>query len=219
MVLQWRRWIQKSLYGCRLCENAGVYRYEVCEECFARLDLLSGDGCVIGRQISSGGGTDDLVQINSVFYYGGLVKQMIIKLKYEEGFWVLPILGEALAYRISVCGLDNYVLMPMPMHRRRRYERGYNQAILLAKWVSNRLGIAVVSDGLWRVKNVLQQGLGRRERLVNVRQSFLAKKVTDCRVVLLDDVVTTGSTLYYAHQALYEAGYRDVHLWTLAVSD
>ncbi|HVA66108.1 MAG TPA: ComF family protein [Elusimicrobiota bacterium] len=111
------------------------------------------------------------------------------------------------------------VLIPVPLHRRRLAERGYNQARLLAEELGRRAGIPAAVDGLIRVKNTKPQWtLGRRMRLENLADAFAVKGLNfqGLRALLIDDVCTTGASLEGCAQALLRAGARDVSGYALA---
>jgi ComF family protein len=111
------------------------------------------------------------------------------------------------------------VIVPVPLHRSRQQERGFNQAALLARELGQRLHRPVVEDTLVRAKATAPQvGLDVQQRQENVRDAFecvndsLASKC----VLLIDDVRTTGSTLEAACHALRERGVSSVWAYTLA---
>jgi ComF family protein len=111
------------------------------------------------------------------------------------------------------------VIVPVPLHRARERERGYNQAALLANELAPRLGLPLVADALIRTKaTVPQVGLSPEERRANVREAFscVGNSLADARVLLIDDVYTTGSTMEAAAAALRECGVLSVWAYTLA---
>jgi len=98
-------------------------------------------------------------------------------------------------------------LVPVPLHARRLATRGYNQAALLAQELSDRAGLACLPRLLVRARETEQQvGKARSERLTNARGAFQLRKSGPKRVVLVDDVVTTGSTVRACAQALAAGG-------------
>lgn len=110
-------------------------------------------------------------------------------------------------------------LIPVPLHRVRLRERGYNQALELAQPLSRALGVPLRRDLLLRSKATpAQTGLDAGARRRNVRGAFtpLAGVALPSHVVLLDDVMTTGATLREAAKALTRAGVVRVDVWVLA---
>jgi ComF family protein len=111
------------------------------------------------------------------------------------------------------------VLVPVPLHRRRLRERGYNQAQLLTRHLGVAVSVPVVCDALCRVRYTTSQvGLGLRERRENVAGAFSCAggRLQGKRVLLIDDVCTTGATLEACCMALKAGGARSV--WALTVA-
>jgi len=112
------------------------------------------------------------------------------------------------------------VILPVPLHRQRLQQRGFNQAGLLAAEFGRRLSMPVRFGVLGRQRATQPQTrLGRRERLENVQGAFAVAKpewVRDQSVVLIDDVFTTGATADACGKALLQAGAAGVGVLTLA---
>jgi ComF family protein len=110
-------------------------------------------------------------------------------------------------------------VVPVPLHPGRLRERGYNQALELARPLAKRLGLTVRLDGLLRQRpTAAQTELGALQRRRNVRGSFAAGEAIawPAHVALLDDVMTTGATLAECARVLKRAGVRRVDVWALA---
>jgi ComF family protein len=110
------------------------------------------------------------------------------------------------------------VIIPVPLHTARQAERGYNQAALLARIVSQEVGVPIGETALVRAKATQQQALLKAvERRENVRDAFACRgDVRGKHVVLVDDVCTTGSTLEACAAALRASGAASVCAFTLA---
>ena len=109
--------------------------------------------------------------------------------------------------------------VPVPLYWRRRLQRGFNQAELLARGLSQRTGIPVVT-ALGRLRPTpAQAGLSNSARRQNVSQAFRARGVQGKRILLIDDVMTTGATAASCALALKQAGARRVALLTVARVD
>lgn len=114
------------------------------------------------------------------------------------------------------------VIVPMPLHWRKRLERGFNQSELLARFVAKRSGIPIAKS-LYRKKGTdPQAGLTRAQRRTNVAGAFEVKRrheVDGRHVLLIDDVLTTGATASACSAVLKRAGAKRVTVLTLARAD
>ncbi len=113
-------------------------------------------------------------------------------------------------------------VMAMPMHWRKRWERGFNQAELLAMPLARRFGLKLSGNLRRKRYTKSQAGLDERERRENLKGSFAVRRpeqITSKRVLLIDDVFTTGATLRAAAEALKNAGAVHVSVLTLARVD
>jgi ComF family protein len=149
------------------------------------------------------------------------LSQMILDLKYEAALAnarVLgTLLGDAIARQLLHASVD--VIVPMPLHVDRLVARGFNQSHEIARVVSRQLGLACEPGLLCRPRPTRPQvGLAREERIGNVRGAFCARTpgLAGRRVALVDDVVTTGSTVAEAARVLRDAGAAAVDVWAVA---
>ncbi len=155
----------------------------------------------------------------AVFEYGGPVAAAIGRFKYEGRSELGCVLGMRMVQeaRIWMGGVDGVV--PVPLHWRRRRARGYDQAALLAKPIARALRVPILFRRLRRIRNTPRQAtLPRADRLRNVKGAFQSRALVGSpRVLLVDDVRTTGATLAAAAEALRVAGAGDVKTLVLAV--
>ena len=111
-------------------------------------------------------------------------------------------------------------LVPVPLHPSRLREREFNQALLLCDYLKDRSGLPVIPDGLERVRETPPQiGLAHAARRGNVRRAFVPKRperIEGRRIVLIDDVLTTGATVNDCARALKKAGAEIVCVLTVA---
>ncbi len=110
------------------------------------------------------------------------------------------------------------VLMPVPLHRRRLAERGFNQAAEIARLLARRLDLKPTYDGLARLRATpAQSGLDRAARRRNLRGAFACRyPVRGLRVAVVDDVITTTSTVEAIAHSLKRAGATEVIIYALA---
>lgn len=153
-------------------------------------------------------------------YYEPPVSRLIRQFKYSGVYRLAPFLIEQLEpviEGIAPGGFD--CVLPVPLHGKRMRERGFNQAELLARYIAERCGIPL-SENLRRTRNTRKQArLSARRRRRNLENAFAATASFEgMRVLLVDDVLTTGSTLNSCARALRQAGAADVQAVTLAGS-
>jgi ComF family protein len=152
-----------------------------------------------------------------------VVLDVIHKYKYSQALWVEPFLARLLvAVATPVIQAEGWdFIMPIPLHPRREAEREFNQAERLGKALSHACGIPLVSQCVVRTADTrTQTRLSRKERAENVRRAFAfkgrAEAVKGRRIVLVDDVLTTGATANAVARVLQRHGAAEVCAWTLA---
>ena len=162
-----------------------------------------------------------LVQLEWCAPFSGVVRVALHRLKYSGERRVAIPLADAMAARWSAAGVGGDMLIPVPVHVERARKRGYDQAFLLASAVAERLGVPW-QPALERTRHTIPQfELGRRARRSNVSGAFALRSgagmaMTGVWPILVDDVVTTGSTLVACAEALYDAGATAVSAITVA---
>jgi len=156
--------------------------------------------------------------VAAVFVYGGPLADAIARMKYAGRTELARPLGQLLAdAAVSYAG-QAQVVIPMPLFPRRLRERGFNQSALLGAHAARALGVPLAVDRLWRVRDTaVQAGLTKVARAANVCGAFSAQPIAQ-RVLLVDDVRTTGATLASAAEALREAGCPEVVTLALAAA-
>ena len=186
------------------CVGCGVVDIGLCLSCSEKL----GEMCTSGEMVIDG------FQVFFAARHSKLLRNILHQCKYTSDQSLVETLGILLAKRMQNISLarDSYDIIPIPLHRRRERERGFNQSELLARVVSREMG--------WRVVNLLERNretraqarLSRVERIENVKGAFVIKDGFIPKVVfVLDDVITTGSTFRECAKVLKEAGVERVY--------
>lgn len=151
------------------------------------------------------------------WHHGGAIARAIHLFKYEDRPDLARPLGWALAEQVRGQVDPTDVLCPIPLHRQRLYERRYDQAHLLASELADTLELTLVPRALVRVRATRRQvGLSESERERNVERAFQCAPLRATRVLLVDDVFTTGATARAACRALLAAGARQINVLALA---
>jgi ComF family protein len=141
------------------------------------------------------------------------MRGIIHHLKYADRVSLAKPLRPALRDCVATEGFEAKVVLPVPLHRARARERGFNQAELLAK----QLGLEVNTRLLRRRKNTPSQtGLSRSQRTLNLSAAFEVRGKPPESVLVVDDVYTTGSTLHEIAKTLKRAGVQRVEVLTVA---
>jgi ComF family protein len=201
---------------------------QLCPICAASLSLLGPDDPVFREtwmQLSESGLVDGLVSLYP-FEKGAVLQSLIHALKYGGMTSVGHRLGAQLGERVSGLHgpfLDGLVV-PIPLHNARLRERGYNQAGVIAVGVSHACRLAARTSMLVRRRNTVSQTtLTLRQRCENVAGAFsllpgTGKELNNKRVLLVDDVITTGSTIIECARVLKQGGACSVLACSIALA-
>jgi ComF family protein len=203
------------------CAGCGREGDAVCTRCRPALDarLALPPGVPIGLPADLPPG---LLQVEWCAPFGGVVRIALHQLKYAGERRLARPLGEAIARRWAAVGAGGDLLVPVPVHRERAAQRGYDQAVLLAEAAATALGLPAETALERRRATVAQYRLDRSDRAANVAGAFAigspaaATAVRGRWVVLVDDVMTTGATLSACAAVLADAGVVGVSSVTVA---
>ena len=217
-------------FRCALC-GIKIESLGLCQACWVETEFITAPLCTIcgdplgywtekSRCNPCFSLSDVLIYHRSVWKYGTFVKRLIFKFKHSHQIWMTEFFGyQMLRLLLKHCP-ESTLLMPVPLHPKRLTQRGFNQALLLARWLSQRTGIPHDYTSLIRIKDTDSQGLKTaQERHANVAQAFEYCPdffPTPTHVVLIDDVYTTGATLKACAQVLKGKGIEKV--WSITLS-
>jgi len=223
---------------CPFCEDAALLQTDqvlcpacrgalreiagpLCQKCGLPVQTLLPDGPEFcGRCLSSPAAFGTA---RYGFSYEESLRLAILRFKFYGGLALGPTLAallvEAFDRHFDRQAYD--VIVPMPIHPRRLVERGFNQAVILADGLSAAIGIPVDRDSFRKIKDTPPQvGLTEAQRAANLRDSFAAarpERLKGRRILLVDDVCTTGSTISYAARTISKAHSARVDVITLAL--
>ena len=208
---------------CAVCRREGRF---VCEGCEPELPELLAPYCI--RCASPGRGvycrlcTATLPHFDGVtapYVHRGPVRDLVHNLKYNNVRTSASELGRLMAGRLATLNVQADVLAPVPLHKRRERDRGYNQSLLLARAVSEATGIPLEERLLTRTRDTAPQVTMKspEERRRNIEDAFeCASELKGANLLLIDDVVTTGGTMSACAKPLKSAGAESV--WGLALA-
>ena len=235
------RWVNAALSflypeACQLCGDCRAQPADgyVCADCWRQVRFIRSPFCERCGLPFEGDLTTQFECTNcrelelhfsaarSAVVARGIVLEVIHRYKYQQALWFEPFLADLLI-REAVPALPpdhwNHIV-PVPLHSLKCRERGFNQAERLASRLADATGIPLQKNGLMRTLPTLTQTrLTRAERAENVKRAFAVPKSCQFngeRLVVVDDVFTTGATTDACSRALLRAGAGEVCVWTVA---
>ena len=204
---------------CNVCETELPWLLAACESCALPLPM---DGLICGQCLKK---PPAFKQVIAPWTYSFPIDSLISRFKHQArwplGQMLARLLGQHLQHRFDTTELPRPdCLLPVPMARKRLRERGFNQALMIARWLSQDLDIAVDEHLLLRPQDtVAQQALDAKSRQRNLLTAFAlatSADVTGRHFALVDDVLTTGATAHSLARLLIHAGARQVDVYCLA---
>ncbi len=212
------------------CLGCGLEGEIICPDCYATIKRIPANVCpYCNAYVSTSGHCPSCknqkppyAQFRAFAYYGGVIREAVHQLKYQNDVGVARVLA---SYLLKVIHAETWkidLVVPVPLSRSKQEQRGYNQAERLAQPVAQALGKPISTEGLLRIReNASQVDLDVKSRRENVRGVFEADPtiVKGKRILLIDDVFTTGATLESASKALRDAKSDLVYAVTVGRSD
>ncbi len=210
---------------CLNCQKEGSY---LCQDCFSLIDIFQRQYCPFclrpkvvddGRTCASCEKTKKLSGLYCAASYDNfIVKRLVNQFKYEPYIKELaePLVSLIIAHINSIDKQDfnEFVLIPIPLHKKRLRRRGFNQAEEIAKELSRKLNIPVFNNILIKIKKTPPQvELNKKEREENILGSFIyqsSELIKNRKILLVDDVFTTGSTMEECAKVLKKDGAKEI---------
>ena len=220
--------------SCVVCSGNVAWREYLCADCRARAPRIAAPFCAKCSEPFSGAITQTFSCANcehrtlhfdcavAAYRSRGLVRKLVHEFKYGHQRHLRHPLAEWLRETMNDSRLRGRrfdLIVPVPLHPARERERGFNQATLLAELLARQVAVPLCAV-LERIRyTTTQTAYDRAERMENLHDAFRLRKnmnVRELRVLLIDDVLTTGSTLSECARVLKEAGAIAVHAATAA---
>ena len=218
---------------CIVCSTAGgVVKGAICDKCLKSVEFIESPMCpVCGREFSDSASGDHLCgsclrkspffsEASAVAHYQEPMATLLHSLKYQGDMAVLPALQTIVALCPAISLKGNERIIPVPLHIKRLRQRGFNQAVLIAELFFPEHKDLFLVDSQERIRHTSSQtGLDGAERRRNLHGAFGVRNniaLQGKKVILVDDVYTTGSTANECSRALLAAGAHSVSVLTLA---
>lgn len=161
-------------------------------------------------------------EIIYIFKYEGLIRNTIIDYKFNEKSYLYKTLVDFMIKNRKILQkINNYdIIIPVPISKKRQKERGYNQSLLIAEEISKKSNIQINKDCLIKTKNIIEQSkLNKEERNTNIQNVYELRNkevFLDKKILLLDDIYTTGSTVNECSKILRQANPMQIGILVLA---
>lgn len=210
---------------CAACNQALVNQEKcLCTHCFYNLPTTYfhlDENNLAARQLMAHAAIEN---VDSFLYFssGSIVQKIIHQIKYKNGFETAELLGKLYGQRIKESRIFDScnLIIPVPLHKKRKRSRGYNQSDYIAKGLSKVINIPYDRKNLVRIAyNESQISRKRSERFENVKDIFQIKHpegLIGKHILLVDDVLTTGATLEACSSLLLSVPNTKVSIATLA---
>ena len=192
---------------CQICFKKG--NFEICENCIKRIRRFE-DVHICKFQNMN---LDKLIYF---FRYEGYIRKLILDFKFFNKFYIGKIFSKIMLKNEKLCGNFKFydIIIPVPMYKLKKCERGYNQTEILAEDLATNLNVYYDKNILLKViNNRKQSSLSKEDRRENIKNVFKIEnsdKITNKRIILIDDICTTFSTLEECSRILKEAGAAEV---------
>jgi ComF family protein len=231
MVNNWLNIIQNYLLPptCILCENVGFNSQDICTGCFNDLiknihscyrcaenfETANATPQLCGHCISQSPAFDET---HAPFIHQGIIRYLIASLKFNRQYKNARLLGTLMADYLKKTAEMPEIIIPVPLHRQRYQQRGFNQSVEIAKTLSKQLNTPMDTKFCIRHRNTPHQiDLPAKQRHKNIRNAFKIDKPISARhVAIFDDVMTTGSTVNELAKLLKKAGVNRIDIWVCA---
>lgn len=158
-----------------------------------------------------------------MFLYKNEIRKLIIDYKFNDKAYLYKLFSENIIKNEKICGiLKKYdIIIPVPIHKKRKRQRGYNQSELISKEIANYIkSLNLENNIIQKVKNnIAQSTLSKKQRKTNVENVYKIaekEKIENKNIVLFDDIYTTGSTVNVISKILKENGAKKIIVLTIA---
>jgi ComF family protein len=218
-------------YTCILCHGKSDRQLDLCSHCERELPFIK-HACprcgiemeintqICGNCLKNPPPFDDTV---TLFHYENPISKIIMDLKFQQKLVNAKILGELMAKHLNYLFANNNYpkpdcIIPVPLSAKRLRERGFNQALEIAKPIAKHLNIPIDINNCKRTRHTEAQAIiPANKRKSNIKNAFkIIKTINAKHVAIVDDVVTTGNTVIELSKTLQQAGIERISIWCCA---
>ncbi len=214
--------------ACPLCDAPVSLHGELCAECWTSFDWIDSPKCMRcgypfadDSQLSEvvlchvcAAGKCELEWIRSACVYDTVSRGAMLPFKHGGKIKYARFMARAMIWALRDINVDADIVMPVPLARRRLFKRGYNQATLLARPIARAMGVRMDLDSVRRKYRDDMGHKNARERTENIRGVFSVvdtNKIRGRKILLVDDVMTSGATFSELRRVLIRAGAKAVY--------
>lgn len=203
---------------CIYCQNSITsqnHYLDLCFFCFAQIDRFQNKHCI-----------HDDSHTKNVFAFGiykGILRALILRFKNSNNLFLAPLLARFLCEPLKLHQVDFDIIVPIPLHILRYLNRGFNQSALLSHFLGKHMRKPVVYNFIYRKKITKKQKFSTKtKRKNNVRNAFsINSKINlsrDTKILIIDDVCTSGATLLEAQKTLAHYGFTNIMSCVIAIT-
>ena len=218
---------------CIICDNH-IQKSGVCNECWGKFTFITKPYCAICSHPFAYENDEDMVcghclmhkpaydKAISILKYDDFCKKLVHRFKYQDQLHILDYLTSLMMNMGKGVIEQADIIIPVSMHKYKLLKRGYNQAALLAMNIAKKSNITYLPELMHRTKNIQSQAdLTKKQRAQNIKNSFalnpkLKNKISGKRILLIDDVITTGATIAECCKVIKSAKPSKILVLTLA---
>lgn len=156
-----------------------------------------------------------------IFNYNGIMREKVLQYKFSDKTYLYKMFSKIILNNKKVYEKINCydIIIPVPIHKKRKIERGYNQCELIAKSISRQVNISLNTNSLYKIKNIVAQStLTREKRKENTKNAYICKEkqlIVNKNILIFDDVYTTGNTVNECSKVLKNEGAKSIGILTL----
>ncbi len=217
---------------CPVCSRIPEKGELICKGCKTKLPYIKGPRCmkcskpILDKEMEYCYDCREKVHSyisgRALWVYDDNMSQSIARFKYKGSLEYAEFYGEEITTHYGKwIKAHGDILVPIPLHKRKKRIRGYNQAEILAEVIGKKLQMPVKSRLLYRIRDTLpQKELNDKERLKNLSKAFEVDRehfFPVDKVILVDDIYTTGSTIEACAKILYKAGVKEVYFLSICI--